>query len=158
MELGKADTGAGADSLAALGVEEIRELWTTTYNREGKPDWSHIFPYYHEDIRFRDSIQELRGIDEFRLLCSRLAGRCSQLSMNIPTIVKDGSVVFMQWEMTMIFKNTPSSTIYGATRLLLHEDGRIIDQRDYYDLWGDIFDNIPWFAKPYRRFMSKKFG
>jgi hypothetical protein len=60
--------------------------------------------------------------------------------------------------MTMIFKKFPSSTIYGSTKLTLHQDGRIIEQRDYYDLWGDIFDNIPWFAKPYRRFMKKKFG
>jgi hypothetical protein len=40
----------------------------------------------------------------------------------------------------------------------LHEDGRIIGQRDYYDLWGDIFNGIPWFKKPYRKFMRKKFG
>ena len=32
------------------------------------------------------------------------------------------------------------------------------DQRDYYDLWGDVFDNIPWMAKRYRKFMKKRFG
>jgi hypothetical protein len=40
----------------------------------------------------------------------------------------------------------------------LDEEGRIQSQRDYFDLWGDIFDNIPWFAGPYRRFMHRKFG
>jgi hypothetical protein len=43
-------------------------------------------------------------------------------------------------------------------KLTLGEDGRIAEQRDYYDLWGDIFDNIPWFKKMYRRFMHRKFG
>ena len=38
---------------------------------------------------------------------------------------------------------------------MLHEDGRIIEQRDYYDLWGDIFNGIPYFKRPYRRFMRK---
>ena len=38
------------------------------------------------------------------------------------------------------------------------EEGKIIEQRDYYDLWGDIFDNIPRFGKAYRRFMKRKFG
>lgn len=27
-----------------LTPERVRELWSKTYNREGKPDWSHIFP------------------------------------------------------------------------------------------------------------------
>ena len=145
-------------SLAGLTADEVRELWSRTYNREGRPDWSHIYPYYHPDVVFRDSIQEVRGIDEFKALCARLTERCKQLRMHLPSILKEGQDIFMEWEMTMIFKNTPSSTIYGATRLTLHDDGRIIRQRDYYDLWGDIFDNIPWFARPYRRFMHRKFG
>ena len=47
--------------LEPLTTERIRELWSRTYNREGKPDWSHIFPYYHDDIIFEDSIQRVEG-------------------------------------------------------------------------------------------------
>ena len=145
-------------NLSGLSAIQIKELWSKTYNRDGKPDWSHIFPYYHEEIVFKDTIQKIVGIDEFKNLCKRLTARCQQLKMNIPSIVKEDNIIFIEWEMTMIFKKYPSSTIYGTTRLTLHKDGRIIEQRDYYDLWGDIFDNIPWFAKPYRRFVKKKFG
>jgi limonene-1,2-epoxide hydrolase len=145
-------------NLSSLSTNEIKELWSKTYNRDGKPDWSHIFPYYREEIVFKDTIQKIVGIDEFKNLCKRLTARCQQLKMNIPSIVKEDNIIFMEWEMTMMFKKYPSSTIYGTTRLTLHQDGRIIEQRDYYDLWGDIFDNIPWFAKPYRRFVKKKFG
>jgi len=145
-------------NLSGLSAIQIKELWSKTYNRDGKPDWSHIFPYYHEEIVFKDTIQKIVGIDEFKNLCKRLTARCQQLKMNIPSIVKEDNIIFIEWEMTMIFKKYPSSTIYGTTRITLHKDGRIIEQRDYYDLWGDIFDNIPWFAKPYRRFVKKKFG
>jgi len=145
-------------NLSSLSTIQIKELWSKTYNRDGKPDWSHIFPYYHEEIVFKDTIQKIVGIEEFKNLCERLTARCQQLKMNIPSIVKENNIIFMEWEMTMIFKKFPSSTIYGTTKLTLHQDGRIIEQRDYFDLWGDIFDNIPWFAKPYRRFMRKKFG
>ncbi len=138
--------------------EQIRELWARTYNTLGKPDWSHIFPYYDHDIVFKDSIQQVEGIEDFKALCDRLTKRCQELRMEIVTLVKSGSIVFMQWEMTMIFKKTPSSTIFGCTKLTLNDAGKITHQRDYYDLWGDIFDNIPWFAKPYRTFMHKKFG
>jgi len=145
-------------NLSSLSTNQIKELWSKTYNRDGKPDWSHIFPYYHEEIVFKDTIQKIVGIEEFKNLCERLTARCQQLKMNIPSIVMENNIIFMEWEMTMIFKKFPSSTIYGSTKLTLHQDGRIIEQRDYFDLWGDIFDNIPWFAKPYRRFMKKKFG
>ncbi len=145
-------------SLSNLSEEEVRQLWSKTYNRDGKPDWSHIFPYYSDDIVFKDCIQEVHGINEFKAMCQRLTNRCKQLKMHLPSVVKGTNGIFIQWEMTMMFKKFPSSTLYGTTRLGLDEDGRICSQRDYYDLWGDIFDNIPWFAGPYRRFMRRKFG
>lgn len=150
--------GEERHSLSDLTEEEVRELWSRTYNREGKPDWSHIFPYYAEDVVFKDSIQEIRGIESFTAMCERLTHRCQQLKMHLPSVVKGRDVIFIEWEMTMIFKRYPSSTVYGTTKLGLDANGRIRRQRDYFDLWGDIFDNIPWFARPYRRFMRRKFG
>lgn len=108
-------------------IEALKEMWTQTYNTEGNPDWSHILPYYAEDVYFRDTVQEIRGLAKFR-------------------------------EMTLSFKKYPNAVLYGISRLTLNEEGKIIEQRDYYDLWGDIFDTIPHFGKAYRKFMAKKFG
>lgn len=33
-----------------LTLEIVKDLWSKTYNTEGKPDWSHILPYYDNDI------------------------------------------------------------------------------------------------------------
>jgi hypothetical protein len=60
--------------------------------------------------------------------------------------------------MGLSFKKYPNSKLFGASRLTLNDNGKIIDQRDYYDLWGDIIDNIPFLAKGYRKFMRKMFG
>ncbi len=141
-----------------LDPELIRTLWSKTYNTNGKPDWSHLFPYYHENIIFQDSIQRVEGKVAFEALCSRLADRCKELKMDIISLSQNEQVIFMQWEMTMMFKKFPSSILYGCSKLTLNEDSLIIEQRDYYDLWGDIFDNIPRFGKVYRKFMHKKFG
>ncbi len=143
---------------AKLSLETIRELWSHTYNTNGKPDWSHLFPYYHENIIFQDSIQRVEGKQNFEALCNRLAHRCKQLNFKIITLSQTEQVIFMEWEMTMMFKKFPSSTLYGCSKLTLDENSMIIEQRDYYDLWGDIFDNIPKFGKAYRKFMHKKFG
>jgi limonene-1,2-epoxide hydrolase len=141
-----------------LDAESIKELWSKTYNTDGKPDWSHILPYYDEEIFFKDSIQELHGIGEFRAMTERLAGRSKELSMKIVRTAQQGRDIFIEWEMTITFRKNPNSVLYGCSRVSLNEEGKIIEQRDYYDLWGDIFDNIPRFAGPYRRFMKKKFG
>jgi hypothetical protein len=141
-----------------LTKDLIKDLWSKTYNTEGKPDWSHILPYYDNNIYFRDSIQEIRGIEEFTAMTERLARRSKDLKMNIVNAVMEENIIIMEWEMTLSFKKYPSSILYGSSRLTTNNEGKIIEQRDYYDLWGDIFDNIPRFGKAYRKFMKRKFG
>ena len=53
--------------MTKLNPETVRAVWSRTYNTEGKPDWSHIFPYYHEHIIFQDSIQRVEGKEAFQL-------------------------------------------------------------------------------------------
>lgn len=142
----------------SITIELIKELWSKTYNTEGKPDWSHILPYYAQDIYFRDSIQAIRGIDDFTAMTVRLTNRSKDLKMHIVNISMHANIIFVEWEMTLSFKKYPSSILYGASRLTINQDNKIAEQRDYYDLWGDIFDNIPRFGKAYRRFMKRKFG
>lgn len=141
-----------------LTKDLVLELWSKTYNTEGQPDWSHILPFYDNDIYFRDTIQELRGIEDFTAMTERLARRSKDLKMNIVRAVMEENVIFLEWEMTIKYKKNPSSVLYGTSRLTLNNEGKIAEQRDYYDLWGDIFDNIPRFGKAYRKFMKKKFG
>jgi len=148
----------GMGRLERLDTQTVRELWSKTYNAVGKPDWSHLYPYYHPDIVFQDSIQRVEGIEQFVALCERLTKRCERIQMEILSIAQDSNTILMDWIMTMSFNKYPDTPVYGSTKLILHEDGRIIEQRDYFDLWGDIFNGIPYFKKSYRRFMQRVFG
>ena len=139
-------------------LEQFTGLWMSVYERGGRPDWSHILPYYDDGIRFRDSIQEIQGIGEFARMTERLTARSKDLKFVIHKSAMDGRDIFIEWEMILSFKRYPRSSLYGASRVTLNGDGKIVTQRDYFDLWGDIFDNIPWFGKRYRKFMRKKFG
>ena len=146
------------DQILELNKETIIELWSKNYNTEGRPDWSHILPYYDDQIYFRDSIQEIHGIEDFTAMTERLANRSKDLKMHIVRTAQQDNIIFIEWEMTISYKKNPSSVLYGSSRVTLNEAGKIAEQRDYYDLWGDIFDNIPRFGKAYRKFMHKKFG
>lgn len=141
-----------------LTLDIVRQLWAKTYYGNGKPDWSHILPYYDDQIHFRDCIQEIRGMTKFKAMTERLTERSKDLSMRLVKAEQQGNDVFIEWEMTISYKKYPSSIIYGLSRLTINEDGKITEQRDYYDLWGDIFDNIPRFGTMYRKFMKRKFG
>jgi hypothetical protein len=136
----------------------VRKLWSQTYNTKGKPDWSHIFPYYHQDIIFQDIIQKVEGKKAFIAMCNRLTERCEQLLMDITSIAANPPMIFIEWKMTMIFRKTPSTPVYGCSKLTLAENGQIIHQRDYYDLWGDIFKNVPFMRSFYPKFMHRLFG
>ncbi len=145
-------------SLRPLDEALVLDLWSKTYNTRGKPDWSHIFPYYAENIVFQDTVQKVVGKSAFIKMCNRLTKRCKELQMKILSITAEENIIFMEWEMIMIFRNTPSTSLFGCTRLRLGDDGRINHQRDYYDLWGDIFANVPGMKRVYPRLMKWIFG
>lgn len=147
-----------SSAILPLTVESIKELWSKTYNTQGKPDWSHLYPYYDENLIFHDSIQIIEGKGEFVKMCDRLARRCKELRMDLSAVTRDEEGAFLEWKMTMMFRVFPSTPMYGATRLTISEDGLITKQRDYYDLWGDINNNVPGYRKIYRWFMHRFFG
>jgi limonene-1,2-epoxide hydrolase len=145
-------------TIGPMTADHILELWSRAYNTQGKPDWSHLFPYYHDDIIFEDSIQRIEGKAEFMAMCNRLANRCEKLNMNILSIAIVENQVFFQWKMIMSFKRWPSTALFGCTYITLADDNRIITQRDYFDLWGTILNGIPLLRKSYWNFMRKYFG
>lgn len=141
-----------------VSKEQLRDLWTHIYNAAGRPDWSHIIPYYHDDIYFRDSVQEIRGIREFKAMTERLIRRSGSLKMTVRNIAQNENVIFLEWIMTLKYKWYPESSVLGLSRVTLDANGKITEQRDYYDLWGDIFDHIPVVRRLYRFFMRNRFG
>ncbi len=159
MDLHTTEPSVSQESKYSItSAEQFARLWSQTYNAQGKLDWSHILPYYAVDIHFKDSVQELSGIQNFTEMVQRLTRRSGDLKMRIVRASMDGNLIFFEWEMTILFRKTRSSVLYGASRLTLNEEGKIVAQRDYYDLWGDIFDNIPVVGKLYRAFMHRVFG
>jgi len=141
-----------------LTEDLVRQQWSKTYGSDHKPDWSHIFPYYHKDMVFHDTIQQIHGFEDFEKMCNRLTKRCRSLEMDLKNVVKKDNVIYMEWTMTMSFRIFPSTPMYGATRLELAENGQIIHQRDYYDMWGDIANGVPIYRRIYRYFLRLFFG
>ena len=76
-----------------MTADLVRELWSQTCNSAGKHDWSHIFPYDHEDIVFEDSIQRIEGIDYPR-------GGTGKLPEKLVQFIEDHGGAITGWTFT----------------------------------------------------------
>ena len=87
---------SNTDNFTIENVDQIKELWTKTYDKAGKPDWSHILPYYAKDIEFRDSVQSLSGIEDFTAMTERLSARSKDLKMKVVNATKEDFIIFVE--------------------------------------------------------------
>jgi hypothetical protein len=83
--------------------------------------------------------------------------RCDDVLLKPLAIACDGNTAFVEWEMGLKIKGI--EFIYpGATRLLLNDEGKIVDHRDYFDFVGPTFEPVPVIGSfvrwLYKRFVS----
>lgn len=150
------DAGSGG-AAGDPGVRFTVELARQMFSFRGKSpdgqgvDTSIVERHYHPNVHFRDAIQELWGRDEVVTMLRRFPQRCKELRCTVHRIVHDGDVMFVEWTTeTIIHDRIPPLVDDGCSRLVLDEDGRVIDHRDYFDLWGDMIDAFPPVSKVYR--------
>ena len=117
------------------------------------PDLSLIERYYRDDVRFQDPIQTLQGRNEFIEMTKRLVERCQELRAKVHHAAEGDGVIFLQWTMEMKLGPTPLTPIEGTTKLVLDDEGRVAEHRDYFDLWGDSLRAMPLVGDAYRGFM-----
>lgn len=138
----------------ALTLDKAKQLFSPQSFREGS-DLSLIKTYYHEDVRFRDPIQEVLGRDAFVEMTERFLKRAKDLEVELHSAAQGGSTIFLAWTMKLRFGAAPKLTLEGTTRLQLDSQGKVIEHRDYFDLWGDTLDAVPGVSKVYRAIMKK---
>ena len=139
--------------VGGMTVETARQLFERLDKNE-PADLSLVHQYYHPDVRFQDPIQEVEGRSEFIEMSERLFARCKELRSRANEVAQSGDVIFVQWTMEMRLGPSPLSIIEGVTRLRLDAQGRVIEHRDYFDLWGDSLKSVPLVGSLYRRFVA----
>ncbi len=91
----KTDEQGGELADIILDAESIKELWSKTYNTRENPIGHTSFPTTTIHIYFRDSIQEIHGIEKFKEMTERLTERSKDLTMNIVRAIKCGTMIFL---------------------------------------------------------------
>ena len=77
------------DEYKITSAPQLCDLWKGVYRGKDGVDWSGLLPYYDEDIVFKDSIQEIRGMADFAAMTERLARRSRNLKYVIHCAVME---------------------------------------------------------------------
>jgi len=139
-----------------VDISQLRALFTKPYGAPAPTEqqWREA---YSEDVVFEDPTQKKKGLKAYLDAQEGLLRRCDDVLLKPLAIACDGNTAFVEWEMGLKIKGI--EFIYpGATRLLLNDDGKIVDHRDYFDFVGPTFEPVPviggfvrWL---YKRFVS----
>lgn len=139
-----------------MDISQLRALFTKPYGAPAPTEqqWREA---YSEDVVFEDPTQKKKGLKAYLDAQEGLLRRCDDVLLKPLAIACDGNTAFVEWEMGLKIKGI--EFIYpGATRLLLNDDGKIVDHRDYFDFVGPTFEPVPVIGSfvrwLYKRFVS----
>jgi hypothetical protein len=146
-------TGSVAPPPARFDADKARQM----FSFRGKStvgegvDVSIIRTHYHSDVRFQDAIQVVEGRDAVIEMMLRFPKRVAELSCTVHAALQQDDLIVVEWSMDMrAHKRLPVMTNHGMSKLRLDADGRVIDHRDYFDLWGDMIDAFAGPSRLYR--------
>ncbi len=139
-----------------MDISQLRALFTKPYGAPAPTEqqWREA---YSEEVVFEDPTQKKKGLKAYLEAQEGLLRRCDDVLLKPLAIACDGNTAFVEWEMGLKIKGI--EFIYpGATRLLLNDDGKIVDHRDYFDFVGPTFEPVPVIGSfvrwLYKRFVS----
>ncbi|MBD1192532.1 nuclear transport factor 2 family protein [Vulcanococcus sp. Clear-D1] len=139
-----------------MNTTQLRALFSKPYGAPAPTEqqWREA---YSEDVVFEDPTQKQKGLKAYLAAQEGLLRRCDDVLLKPLAIACDGNTAFVEWEMGLKIKGI--EFIYpGATRLLLNDEGKIVDHRDYFDFVGPTFEPVPVIGSfvrwLYKRFVS----
>lgn len=124
-----------------VNTSQLRALFSKPYGAPA-PSEQQWRDAYSEDVVFEDPTQKKKGLNAYLAAQEGLVRRCDDVLLKPLAIACDGHIAFVEWEMSLKIKGI--EFVYpGTTRLLLNDDGKIVDHRDYFDFIGPTFEPVP---------------
>jgi len=110
---------------------------------------------YREDLQYENPIQRVDGVNAFLRLMRHMATRWAPFSMQIDEGLESPERILGRFRLA--FRPTflrRTLEIEGLTRCVV-ADGRIIEQRDYYDAMSSALEAVPLAGPVYRKIIAQ---
>jgi hypothetical protein len=122
--------------------------------RSGEGGLPALLALYDEDLRFRDPVQELRGLDAFAAMNRAFLRSARSIEVRALDLAEGDGSFFLAWTMRVAGRIGPAVTIDGVTHARTR-GGKIVEQRDHFDLAGSALGAIPGVSSAYRFLVRK---
>jgi len=136
----------------SLGKRWSRALETLFRERESA--LPAFLSLYDEHIQFQDPLQRVSGLDAFAELNRRFLVRARRLAITVEDMAEQDNVLFASWRMHFAPRLGPELTLEGASHLRVRE-GRILYQRDHFDIAGGVASAVPGLSSLYRAVLTR---
>jgi ketosteroid isomerase-like protein len=103
---------------------------------------------YREDARFKDPFNEVAGATAIEAIFRHMYAttHAPRFVVASAALSPDGREGFLTWTFHFRLKSDRPEVervIRGATHVLLAEDGRIAEHRDYWDAAEELYEKLP---------------
>ena len=109
--------------------------------------------FYDADVVFRDPLQTIVGRTPFVAMNRSVIARAKHVTFEVTESAVGDGVIFLAWIMRYVTHMGPTLVFEGSTRARVR-DGRIVEQREYWDLLSTFASSVPgirtlyaWFAR-----------
>ena len=122
-------------------ADALRDVYLA-FERDGDAAITRLAELYDDDVVFRDPLQTLRGRAAFVAMNRRILARARRCSFEVSSVVAAKGSVFLAWTMIYEPHRGPTIVFEGATHARTY-GGRVIEQRDYWDLLSSVAASLP---------------
>ena len=104
----------------------------------------HIGEHYAEGAYFKDPFNEVRGIPGITRIFEHMFVQVHEPRFKVTDRFRAGGSAFLAWDFT--FRPKPGArviTVRGSSHLRFDETGKVCFHRDYWDVAGELYEQLP---------------
>jgi ketosteroid isomerase-like protein len=115
------------------------------FERLSPDDLPGLGTLYRDNARFKDPFNEVQGLQAIQGIFAHMFESLDGPRFVIRDAIAQGPQCFVTWDFVFRMKrfSRDEQCIRGASHLVLAEDGRIQDHRDYWDAAEELYEKLP---------------
>lgn len=119
--------------------------YVNTYNELHAGNLDRLAEIYQQNITFVDPVHKIEGLSQLQDYFNNLYLNMNQCQFVITNTVANGHQAAIYWTMTFSHKKIKSGqdVVVEGHSLLKETDGKVIYQRDYFDVSSMVYEHVP---------------
>ena len=99
----------------------------------------------HEDVKFKDPFNEVRGLAAYRQILEAMFNAAPDIVFEVKHCAYDGDVCYLRWVSRASIKALGRDpwVVHGMSELTFAPDGRVLSHIDFWDAASQFYERVP---------------